>query len=85
MADLEYLRLSFQNRADLANVYGMFRAMAELGAPLRKVDIRSPYAFDVEMLEDILPETDVCVRTCVVKDEDVRTCILRLRCRCIRV
>ncbi|OCB91197.1 hypothetical protein A7U60_g1543 [Sanghuangporus baumii] len=44
-------------------IYGMLRKIVELGAPLRKVDIRSPYALDIEALEEIVPGAVVYTTT----------------------
>ncbi|KAL5529967.1 hypothetical protein ACEPAF_6224 [Sanghuangporus sanghuang] len=44
-------------------IYGMLRKIVELGAPLRKVDIRSTYALDIEALEEIVPGAVVYTTT----------------------
>ncbi|KAL5507797.1 hypothetical protein ACEPAH_5415 [Sanghuangporus vaninii] len=44
-------------------IYGTLRNIVELGAPLRKIDIRSPYTLDIETLEEIVPGADIYTTT----------------------
>ncbi|KAL5487545.1 hypothetical protein ACEPAI_5653 [Sanghuangporus weigelae] len=57
---LESLQMKLGNIAEgKKKIYGMLRDIVELGAPLRKVDIRSPYTLSTRALEEIVPGADI--------------------------
>ncbi|KAL5487543.1 hypothetical protein ACEPAI_5651 [Sanghuangporus weigelae] len=63
--NLESLQMKLWNIAEgRMQIYEMLREIVvELGAPLRKVDIRSPYTLDIEALEHIVPRADIYTAT----------------------
>ncbi|KAL5527888.1 hypothetical protein ACEPAG_6689 [Sanghuangporus baumii] len=64
LENLESLQMKFGNITEgRIQIYRMLREIVELGAPLRKVDIRSPYTLDIEVLEAIVPGAGIYTAT----------------------